>query len=124
MDENFCQPPLLPREAFELPGRASEPKFELLCASEPLTEPLSLVWPECWNPPLELPFPTLPVSRAKVDLAFEPPAAAPRLEKKCWFCDTLRVVEAAAARPLAEKLSRLGVTGNLPVLKLAFWNCA
>jgi hypothetical protein len=50
---------------------------------------------------------------------------APRLEKKCWFCDTLRVVEAAAARPLAEKLSRLlGLTGNLPVLKLACWNCS
>jgi hypothetical protein len=40
-------------------------------------------------------------------------------EKKCWFCDTFRVVEAAAGRPLAEKLSRLGVTGNLPVEKLA-----
>jgi hypothetical protein len=120
MDENFCQPPLLPRAPLELPGRDSVPRFELLRVSEPL----SLDWLERWNPPLELPFPTRPVSRAKVDLAFEPPAVAPRFEKKCWFCDTLRVVEAAAARPLAEKLSRLGVTGNLPVLKLAFWNCA
>jgi hypothetical protein len=33
------------------------------------------------------------------------------------------VVDAAAARPLAEKLSRLGLTGNLPVEKRAFWNC-
>ena len=60
MDENFCQPPLLPRAPLELPDRDSEPKLELPRASEPL----SLVWPERWNPPLELRFPTLPVSRA------------------------------------------------------------
>ena len=47
----------------------------------------------------------------------------PRAEKKCWFCDTLRMVEGAAARPLAEKLSRLGVIGTLPAVKRAFWNC-
>jgi hypothetical protein len=48
----------------------------------------------------------------------------PRAEKKCWFCDTCRMVEAAAGRPLAEKLSRLGVMGTLPFVKRAFWNCA
>jgi hypothetical protein len=47
-------------------------------------------------------------------------AVLPRAEKKCWFCDTFRVVEGAAGRPLAEKLSRLGVTGSLPVVKCAF----
>jgi len=45
-------------------------------------------------------------------------------EKKCWFCDRLGIVAAAAARPLAEKLSRPGVTGNLPVEKFAFRNVA
>jgi hypothetical protein len=35
-----------------------------------------------------------------------------------------RVVEAAAGRPLAEKLPRLGFTGSLPVVKRAFWNAA
>jgi hypothetical protein len=34
------------------------------------------------------------------------------------------MVEGAAGRPLAEKLSRLGVIGSLPVEKRAFWNCA
>jgi len=48
----------------------------------------------------------------------------PRVEKKCWFCDAFRVVDATAGRPLAEKLSRLGVAGTLPVVKRAFWNCA
>jgi hypothetical protein len=51
-------------------------------------------------------------------------AVLPRGEKKCWFCATFRVVEAAAGRPLAEKLSRVGGIGTLPVEKRAFWNCA
>jgi hypothetical protein len=54
------------------------------------------------------------------DLLFDADAVVPRVEKKCWFCDTFRVVEAAAALPLAEKLSRLGLTGSLPVVKRAF----
>jgi hypothetical protein len=36
----------------------------------------------------------------------------------------LRVVEAAAGRPLADMLSRLGLTDSLPVLKRAFCICA
>lgn len=74
-----------------------------------------------FNPPL----PDRPTSRPfPNDRPFDPLAGLPRDEKKCWFCDTFRVVEAAAGRPLAEKLSRLGVMGNLPPVKRAFWNCA
>jgi hypothetical protein len=51
-------------------------------------------------------------------------AVVPRAEKKRWFCDRFLVVDGAAGRPLAEKLSRVGVTGSLPVEKCAFWNCA
>ena len=102
-------------------------------------------WLKRWNPPFEpvreLVFPgrgasrTFPVGLPTCRPPFEicdstrpddrgPPAVVPRAEKKRWFCDTFRIVEAAAGRPLAEKLSRPGVTGNLPVEKRAFWNCA
>ncbi len=128
--ENFCQPPLLlisraEVELPELPGRGADPEFKLPRASEPLSE-FAL---ECWNPPLELAFelafPDRATSRLfSIHLPFDADDVALRAEKKCWFCDTFRVVDAAAARPLAEKLSRLGLTGNLPVLKRAFWNCA
>ena len=37
--------------------------------------------------------------------------------------ETLRVLEAAAGRPLADMLSRLGLTDSLPVLKRAFCIC-
>src|SRR5882724_1462715 len=47
----------------------------------------------------------------------------PRAEKKCWFCGVFRIVDGAAWRPLAEKLSRPGLNGTLPVVKRAFWNC-
>ena len=63
---------------------------------------------------LEGPFP----AAMRVDVGLLPCA-----EKKCWFCETLRVVDAAAGRPLAEKLSRPGATGNRPEVKRAFWNC-
>lgn len=62
--------------------------------------------------------PVLPRSSERVGFA-----VLLRAEKKCWFCETLRIVDGAAGRPLAEKLSRLGVTGSLPVVKRAFWNC-
>ena len=62
--------------------------------------------------PLAEPFPN--------DRPLVPLAAVPRAEKKCSFCATFRVVDGAAGRPLAEKLSRLGVIGSLPVEKRAF----
>lgn len=71
--------------------------------------------------PLKPLLPDLAVSLPPNPLPLEA-ELAPRVEKKCWFCETFRVVEAAAERPLAEKLSRLGLTGNLPVEKLALWN--
>jgi hypothetical protein len=78
--------------------------------------------------PVDLPSGRLPFATCGRPNANERDAVAPlplaRAEKKCWFCDTFRVVEAAAGRPLAEKLSRVGVTGSLPVEKCAFWNCA
>ena len=43
--------------------------------------------------------------------------------KKC--CDALlRIVDEAAARPLADKLARVGTTGRLPVIIRAPLNCA
>jgi hypothetical protein len=43
--------------------------------------------------------------------------------KKC--CDPLlRMVEGAAARPLADKLARVGTTGMFPVIMRALLNCA
>jgi len=107
--------------------------FELLRVSELLSELRSALlsefwlalWPDRWNPLFELAFPNLDPSRPlSADLTLDPAAVVPRVEKKCWFCATFRVVEAAPGRPLAEKLSRPGVAGTLPVLKRAFWNCA
>jgi hypothetical protein len=84
----------------------------------------------CHPPPLAPPSRAPPTDRSLDDLSFDDPfpddrpfaaPVAPLLaEKKCWFCDTLRVVEAAAGRPLADMLSRLGLTDSLPVLKRAF----
>ncbi|MGA9506795.1 MAG: hypothetical protein WBV31_20315 [Terriglobales bacterium] len=129
MGENFCQPPLLPLSRAdvepELPGLGTEPQFELPRASAALSEfELAEFWrPELWfersKPLFELPFPgrtawrLLPLKLPVCCRVFETPdcprsivreavAAVPRAEKKCWFCDTFRVVEAAAARPLAE----------------------
>jgi hypothetical protein len=142
--ENFCQPPPLPLlvaradiEPPELPGLGVEPQFELLRVSEfrlkrrdPLFE---LVFP---GRATSRPFPVKPPGcRLPFEICDCPrpcplsndrdvAAVAPRAEKKCWFCDTFRTVEGAAGRPLAEKLSRLGVIGSLPVVKRAFWNCA
>ena len=74
----------------------------------PLFEPLRAL-------PFELPFPVN--DRDVAVFVF------PRAEKKCWFCGAFRIVDGAAGRPLAEKLSRLGFTGNLPLEKCAFRNC-
>ena len=133
-------PPSRPCIEFEvLPGRGAEPQPELPRVSgralfiEPLERGCMLLFgPDCpkrCDP--------LFVGRA---ISFLPPnvpfcgrlppnervefATLLCAEKKCWFCEILRVVDGAAGRPLAEKLSRLGVTGNLPVEKRAFWNAA
>jgi len=98
------EPPALPERAIEL---------ELLRASELRSAPRSAPWLECWSPLFE---PARPLS---ADLLLDAVVVL-WVEKKCWFCDTLRVVDAAAGRPLAEKLSRLGLTGSLPVEKRAF----
>lgn len=120
--ENFCQPPLLlplarevdePLSAVELdrsnPRLVLEFELPLRDSSRPL--------------PIELRFDELPIDALPFDdrpLAELPlkdrPAVVPRAEKKCWFCDTFRVVEPAAARPLADNPSRLGL-GSLPLLK-------
>lgn len=117
---NFCQPPLLPllpREAIAppaLPGRFTAPELR---PSNPRSPP---AFDRRFEPP-----PSRPLLN---DRPFDPvpvvPRLVPRAEKKCWFCDTPRLVDAAAERPLAEKLSRPGVTGSLPVAIRAFWNCA
>jgi hypothetical protein len=127
--ENRCQPPLLP------PSRApADPP--LLVASRPLAIDLSLDKRSLDKRSLDersfadlsfddLSFDDLSFDeRLLNDLLVAAPAAAPRVEKKCWFCDTPRVVEAAAGRPLADMLSRLGLTESLPVLKRAFCICA
>jgi hypothetical protein len=113
---------LLPpsRADVELPDRAEDAAFELLRPSE-LLRTSELLRPDRFR--LEI----CDSLRSDDDAAERDAPAAllpPRAEKKCWFCDTFRVVDAAAARPLAEKLSRLGLTPNLPVLKRAFWKSA
>jgi hypothetical protein len=93
--ENFCHPPLLlpPWRTLEFP-RDVEP-----CAgrSKPRVEPAAPPGlPDCC-PPI-----TLAVSRPFATARFELAAALPRDEKNCWFRAAFRVVDAAAARPLAE----------------------
>jgi hypothetical protein len=102
---NFCQPPLLAP-----PALAADPALLLPRASE--------FWLKRWKPLLELVFEPeveLVLAPAVVPLASRPLPAdlvgvavlrndtvLLRPEKKCWFSDTFRVVDAAAARPLAE----------------------
>jgi hypothetical protein len=134
--ENLCQPPALPFllsragiDPAELPPLGAEPKFELPRVCEFWLKRWELVFP---GRATSRPFPVnppacrLPFDICDCPLPNERDAVpeVPRAEKKCWFCDTFRMVEGAAARPLAEKLSRLGVIGSLPVEKRAFWNCA
>jgi hypothetical protein len=100
----FARPDVDPAEE---PDLDAGPEFELApCPSKLLAGILSEVGLECWNPLFDLPLPIALVLLCA--------------EKKCWFCDTPRVVDGAAARPLAEKLARLGLTGSLPVLNRAF----
>lgn len=67
---------------------------------EPEIAPLfELTW---FEPIFDPPFPGRETSRLfPVDLPIDD-AVALRAEKKCWFSETLRVVDAAAGRPLAE----------------------
>jgi hypothetical protein len=130
MGENFCQPPLLPsRPEFEF-AVLDAPSLELR-ASELLAMLRSSDWP-VWPKRCD-PFVAVLFSDDRFcddlfsDALFSEDRFAavvvPWVEKKCWFWATFRVVDAAAARPLAEKLSRPGLTGGLPVLNRAFWNC-
>jgi hypothetical protein len=117
--ENLCQPPplLFPLsradvEPPELP-RVSGRDEELFCG--PVERDPAAVfcpdWPKRWDPlferlfelMFELLLPGRETSRLfPADLLFDAAAVVPWAEKKCWFCDTFRVVEAAAGRPLAE----------------------
>jgi hypothetical protein len=97
-----------------LPVLAAGPAFVLPRASELLSELFSEFWLNCRNPPFELAFeparepafdPPLPGRAASRPLPADLPASDAELlrpEKKCWFSETFRVVDGAAARPLAE----------------------
>lgn len=90
-----------------------------------------------WNPLLRFSMPRFPLigatplcriafdtcacSRAKeCAFAVVVPCVVPCEEKKCWLPPRFASVEAAAGRPLALRLDRVGVTGMLPVAKRAF----
>ena len=110
----------------------AEPEFELPRVSE--------FWLKRWNPLFELVFPGRATSRPFP----RPPACRFRSRsaialartiamRSQWCLGPRRSADSATrseslkeppARPLAEKLSRPGVIGSLPVEKRAFWNCA
>ncbi len=88
IDENFCQPPLLPSrpgdEPPALPDLDADSALELPRASKLRSELLSEVWLERWNPLFELLFPGRETSRPlPIDLPFAAVLVFPRAEKKC-----------------------------------------
>ena len=90
----------------ELPGRDALPGAagREFCACR--------VWPEAERPSRWIDWCTCAACRSK-----DCGAAAARLPKKC--CAPPRVVDGLAARPLADKLARVGVTGRFPVMAWA-----
>lgn len=89
--------------AVELPGRDALPGAagREFCAC--------MFWPEAKRPSRWIDWCTCAACRSK-----DRDAPAVRLPKKC--CAPPRVVDGLAARPLADKLARVGVTGRFPVM--------
>jgi hypothetical protein len=85
-------PPELPEDRFAAPEfRPSNPR------SPPEFERSDPAFDRKFEPP-----PSRPLLNDRPFDAEVEPRFAPCAEKKCWFCDTPRVVDAAAERPLAE----------------------